>query len=159
MTPLSQAELGRWLGVSTRTVREHIASGVIPSAAFAAGDVSGCVRAYCAHLRALASRHREGGGEDLVRERAKLAREQAEAVSLRNGERRGELIRREDVLSTWASHIGVVKSQLRAIPKRLVISVPGFTREMARPTLALIDDALNALAGDAVPRARRRRSR
>jgi len=99
-------------------------------------------------------------GFDLTAERARLAHEQANGQAFKNAELRDELIRREDAENTWSAHIAACRTKLRAIPKRLIVTVPGFTRSMALPALREIDAALNALAGEASPRrkARGRRS-
>ena len=83
---------------------------------------------------------------------------EAELLELELQKRRGAVIDRDDVVSTWSEIFVVCRNHLRAIPKRLLVLVPGFTKAMAIRMLAEIDDALNELArSDGLPRKRQRR--
>lgn len=136
----TQAELAGHLDLSTTKVKEYIGSGVIPRGATL--DVARV--AYIRHLR-----ERKGGVTD---ERDRLDAARADLAELDLAVRRGELVRRQDVIDLWAARIAACKTRLRAIPKRLAVLVPGFTRAMAVAALKLIDEALHELAGDGAPK-------
>jgi phage terminase Nu1 subunit (DNA packaging protein) len=139
----TRAEFAQHLDLSVAQVKEHQQTGVIPKGStLDQGRVS-----YIRHLRA-----RKGGVTD---ERSRLDAARAELTELELAQRRGELLRRPDVEETWSSKITAAKGRMRAIPKRLAVLVPGFTRTMATATLKLIDEALHELAGDGAPAAKR----
>jgi len=93
---------------------------------------------------------------DLSRERARLARAQAQAQELKNQETEGRLLDFDDVVQTWSMQITAAKSKLRAIPKTLV-SRSALPKRYVRVVLRRIDEALAELGGDGVPPQRKRR--
>ena len=123
---------------------ELVAAGVIPRGA----TLDEARVSYIRHLRA-----KKGGVTD---ERTRFDAARAEKTELEVAQLRGELVRRDDVVETWSTRIVACKAQIRGIPKRLALAVPGFTRHMAAAALDLIDEVLNELAGDVAPVAKRR---
>lgn len=111
---------------------------------------------YYAPQVALAAIYQEGTPQRPDAEKARLDAARADLAELELEERRGDLIGREDVVNTWSNRIAACKARLRAIPKRLVVQVPGFNRAMAKRALELIDDALHELAGASQQSAPRR---
>ena len=101
----------------------------------------------------MASRHT--GGEkplDLNAERARLAKEQADAQDLKNRVSRGELLPAEEVVAGWEAAIGRARSLLLGIPTSAAATIVLLTRQHEDAERAvrehltkLIDGALNEL--------------
>lgn len=147
MPAAKQTEIALHLDLTPGKVGEYVQLGVIPQGA----TLDEARIAYIRHMRKRASGHvSEGanGGEvlDLTAERAKLAKAQAETAELRNAELRGELIRRDELLSTWSDRVLSWKERVRAIPASATVHIPSFTAPMARKLLELIDETLTELA-------------
>lgn len=91
-------------------------------------DLAATVRAYVLHLRGTASGR---GGEDqvltLTGERARLAREQADAQALKNAVLRGEHVPAAEVARAWSDLLRAVRSRLLAVPSRVRGAIPGLT--------------------------------
>ncbi|WP_290689981.1 MULTISPECIES: terminase small subunit [unclassified Haematobacter] len=83
-------------------------------------DLVESTRRYLEHLRGTASGR---GGEEqilnLTGERARLAREQADAQALKNAALRGELVKADEVERAWADVLRKVRSRVLAVPSRL----------------------------------------
>ena len=77
----------------------------------------------------------------------------AEKAKLALAELEGELLRYTDVVQTWTAQIVACKRRLRGIPK-VMVSRGELPKLYAQPVLRRIDEALNDLAGDGVPRER-----
>ncbi|MEZ5724386.1 MAG: terminase small subunit [Paracoccaceae bacterium] len=113
-------------------------------------DLEETVRRYTVHLRGIASAR---GGEDhvqaLTTERARLAKEQADAQSLKNAERRGELLSAQSVASGWVTILTGLRARLMALPARLRADLPHLSpsdvevidRELRNCLTELADDA------------------
>lgn len=141
--PATHGAIAGHLFCSIRQVKDYIAAGVIERGATLDEARAGVL----AHLRS-----RKGGVTD---ERSRLDAANADLKELELALLRGELLRRADVRETWATQITAAKARLRAIPKRLAVSVPGFSRTMATVALKLIDEVLHELAGDGAPPSKR----
>lgn len=83
-------------------------------------DLRATVRAYVEHLRSVASGR---GGEEqvtsLTAERARLAKEQADGMALKNALRRGELVEASEVERAWSDTLRQVRARILAVPSRL----------------------------------------
>uniref|UniRef100_A4WNS7 Phage DNA packaging protein Nu1 subunit of terminase-like protein n=1 Tax=Cereibacter sphaeroides (strain ATCC 17025 / ATH 2.4.3) TaxID=349102 RepID=A4WNS7_CERS5 len=83
-------------------------------------DLAATVTAYVVHLRGIAAGR---GGEEhtasLTAERARLAKEQADAQALKNGALRGELVAASEVERAWSDTLRKVRSRILAVPSRL----------------------------------------
>jgi len=154
---VSARDLGAYLGVSDRSVRELAARGAIERTARGRYDLADSVRRYCTHLREVAAgRGGEGAVLDLTQERARLAREQADAQELKNRTSRGELLPADAVEREWSDILQRVRSALLSITGRVRQQIS--TMDTAQATILdrEIRDALTALADDrddALPRA------
>lgn len=149
---VSQAVAASYLDIATRTLRELVAAGRLPNPKTATLD-----ELRLARLRDLREQAAGRGGDgklDLATERARLAKEQADGQAMKNAQLAGELLRRDDVIRTWATEFASVKSRIRGIPKRARRQMPGFTREMELALLARIDEVLSEFAGDGLPAGR-----
>ncbi|ROT99072.1 terminase small subunit [Histidinibacterium lentulum] len=112
-------------------------------------DLEETVRRYVTHLRSTAARW--GDPEQvpqLTAEKARLAKEQADAQALKNAKMRGELVEASEVENTWADVLRQLRARLLAIPSRLRADLPG----LDAATVAAIDralrDTLSEIAAD-----------
>jgi|TARA_R110000744_G_scaffold174031_2_gene292749 phage terminase Nu1 subunit (DNA packaging protein) len=74
---------------------------------------------YIKHIRAVAANRMTTEGLDLANERARLAKEQADAKEMENEVERGELVYIKDVALTLEKQLYRVRSKLLAIPNRV----------------------------------------
>lgn len=83
-------------------------------------DLAKTVNAYVTHLRGTASGR---GGEEhvanLTAERARLAREQADAQAIKNAKVRGELVEAAAVERVWADLLRKVRARVLSVSPRL----------------------------------------
>lgn len=115
MEHVSHEQLATLLSMDRRTVKARLLkAGVAPISkrgrqAKYASDVA---------LAAILAPDR-GSPDDLARERARLAAEQADRVAMQNAEARGEYISRMVVMATWANLISSFRSRMLAMPRKL----------------------------------------
>lgn len=88
-------------------------------------DLSETVGRYVEHLRGVAS----GRGDEaqvltLTGERARLAREQADAQALKNAKLRGDLVEAAEVERTWSDVLRQLRARILAVPSRLRVDLP-----------------------------------
>ncbi|UKJ74494.1 hypothetical protein [Azospirillum brasilense] len=116
----TQTEVGKHLDLSDRSVRELLERGVLPNAARGALDLDRCRISYIRHLREMAAGRATGpAGDDLTSERARLAREQADNIALKNAALRKELLPRSDITRAVVAAFQIVRDRLSALPARL----------------------------------------
>ncbi|ABE63184.1 conserved hypothetical protein [Nitrobacter hamburgensis X14] len=144
---VSAKELAELFGISDRSVRELHDRGTVKKSARGRYLLTESVQLYTAHLRGVAAgRGGEGGVLDLTVERARLAKEQADAVSLKNAVMRRELVPVSDVEREWMSVGRQVRSGMLAVPSRVRQSLPHLTAFDADLIDREIRDALTGLA-------------
>ena len=138
--------LGEWLGVSKRSVTEMAKKGIVIKAARGRYLLKESVRSVLRHQREIAA-GRGGTGQvlDLTAERARLAKEQADAQSIKNSQLRGELLPADEVEREVADMIRRARSSLLAVPARLAQD-GGFTADQIEQADKTIRIALNDLA-------------
>lgn len=127
----TDAEVGRHLDLSDRTVRSLKAKGILPDAPRGQMDVDACRVAYIRHLRdQAAGRSTEMGPKklDLMAEKARDAKESADARAMKNAIARGELV---PAGALSAAIIGMIE-----MAKARLLKVPGI---VARSDVALSD--------------------
>lgn len=133
------ADMCKLLGVSAAALTDFHQRGLAVKLGHDAYDLGATVQAYTAHLRGIAAAR---GGEDhvlaLTTERARLAKEQADAQALKNAEKRGELVSAASVLSTWSDTLRGLRARLLALPARLRADLP----HLSASDVALIDRAM-----------------
>ena len=123
-------ELGAWVGLSDRSVRQLAERGIIVKTSRGKYELGSCILKYCEHLREMAAgRAAEDDSINLTTERALLAREQREGHSLKNAAAKGELLQRQAVIGRWASILRGVSARMRAVPSRVLHARPHFTVE------------------------------
>ncbi|KAA0582699.1 hypothetical protein [Azospirillum sp. Sh1] len=119
----TQAEIAAHLDLTDRTVRDLKKRGVFNADRRGQLDLDACRVAYIRHLRERAagrtSDEAEAEGLDLVAEKARLAKEQADHYAMRNAEKRGELVPVADYTAAVLSVIEMVKAKLLRIPAKV----------------------------------------
>ncbi|WP_191569056.1 terminase small subunit [Paracoccus yeei] len=125
---VSARQLGEILGLNERTVRDLVDRGVVTRTGRGRYDLFGSILAYVEHLRAVAAgRGGEAASYDLTRERARLAKEQADERELRNATLRGELVEVEAVKREWTDILRSIRSRVLSVPSRVRQSLPHLT--------------------------------
>lgn len=154
----TQAVIGQLVGVSQQAISALVNDGKIP----ATGTVGAVLVAYCERLREQAAGRmgEEGGGLDLVQERAALARSQRIAQDLKNDIARGEYAPiglLTDVLATAGAAVvdrfeqldGALRKACPDLPdeaRTTVMTVIASARnEWIRSTAQLVDRSLDEL--------------
>ncbi|MBV6635866.1 MAG: terminase small subunit [Mameliella sp.] len=113
-------------------------------------DLTETVGRYVEHLRGVASgRGDEGQVLTLTGERARLAREQADAQALKNAKLRGELVEASEVERTWSDTLRQMRARLMAIPSRLRADLPNLDPEVLTALDRALRDTLTELADNA----------
>lgn len=145
---VSTKELAGAFGVSDRTVRDLAERGVIRKAGRGRYQLLDCTKSYTGHLREVAAaRGGEGGVLDLVQERARLAREQADGQELKNRQARKELVPAADVEREWSDILRKVRAGILAVTSRVRASA-GLTAEQAVDMDSELRLALKELGDD-----------
>jgi phage terminase Nu1 subunit (DNA packaging protein) len=98
-------------------------------------------QAYCKHLRDLATGR--GGDEAIASataERARLAREQADHIALKNAMARRELVSAAEVEAAWGGVLRTVRAGCLAVPSRCAARLP----QLSKHDVAEIDAEIRA---------------
>ena len=104
-------------------------------------DLTATTRAYVQHLRGMAAGWGTGDqAANLTSERARLAKEQADAQAIKNAKLRGELVEASEVERTWADALRQLRARILAVPSRLRSELP----EIDPQTIDAMDRALRA---------------
>jgi len=137
------------LGVSTKTVQDLLENGTIQKQGRGEYDLDTCLKAYITRLREMATMRVGNGDLNLTDERARLAKEQADAKEMENAITRGELVYIEDVAKRVEVALSKVKIKILAIPTK--VAPEAAAADDAKEVQALIErhiiEALNELAG------------
>lgn len=138
---LTQEEFGQVVGISQQAVSGLLVDGVLDRE----GTAGVWLRRYCQRLREQAAGRMgaEGGGLDLVQERAALAREQRIGQAIKNGVARkefGPVGLLADVLGTASSAVVDRFDHLEGV---LAKSCPNLPEEAKAAVLTVIADARN----------------
>ena len=128
------------LGIAVQTVRELARRGIIERSARGAYDFDASIRGYCAHLREQAAGRASQGQYDLATERARLAKEQADAQELKNQQLRGELISATEAESEWSALMVEGRGRLLATVNAIQMELPHLTRH----DLTVVDRVIRA---------------
>lgn len=142
-------DCARHLFLSERRFQEFLNSGVLDRQSRGAYDLDAVREQYIRHLRELAAGRGSDGDLDLTEERARLAKEQADAQEMKNSMMRGELLPAEHVEKTWANMVTMATNRLYGIPSIVAPRIqpsmkPADVEALIREQ---IDDAMRALSG------------
>lgn len=140
---VSARELAEWLGISDRSVRLAADRETVARVNRGAYALKASVQRYCAHLREVAAgRGGEQGVMDLAQQRARLAKEQADAVEMKNDQLRGGLVRADEVERTWSDILRGVQAHMLAVGTKVQHRLPGLTRHDVEQIDQTIREAL-----------------
>lgn len=132
-------DLCELLALSSGALTDLKKRGIAVHLGHDAYDLGATVRAYVEHLRGMAA---QWGTPDqaaqLTAERARLAKEQADAQAIKNGKLRGELVEAGEVERAWSDVLRQVRARVLSVPSRLRADLP----EVDTGTLSAIDRAL-----------------
>jgi phage terminase Nu1 subunit (DNA packaging protein) len=135
-------EIADHLAMSDRTVRELRQRSVFPAAG--QGSLADCRIAYILHLReraaGRASDSAEEGGLDLVAERARLAKEQADGQAMKNAVLRGELVPVQPLSDAVMGLIEMSKARLLRVPAEVAKGDGPLHRRVAAAIEGALED-------------------
>lgn len=142
-------QLANELDLSTKMVNDLIARGTITKRDRGQYDLVEARTEYIRHLRKVAAGRVQAGELDLGEERARLAKEQADAKEMENAILRNELVYIDDVAKQFGQQASAVKTRLLAIPSKAAPLVINCTKPVeAREIIeSMIEEALYELVG------------
>lgn len=142
----TQAEIAEHLDLTPRSVRTLISRGVFNKSGRGQLDIDACRIAYVRYLRERAAGRASDGAEaeglDIMVERARLAKEQADHYAMKNAAMRGELVAVDDVTNAIVAVIGMAQGKLRTVPARIAKGDGDVLKRAQRE----IEDALEDLS-------------
>jgi len=145
----TQAELAAHLGVSAKYINDLIGKGVIKRQDKGKYDLDECRKQYISHIREQAAGRASAGELVLADERARLAKEQADAKEMENAVERGDLVYIEDVAKQIENQLTKVRTRLLSVPTKVAPEAHACAsvREVQNVIELAITEALNELVG------------
>lgn len=147
MHRIGGADLCELLDISPAALTDFHQRGLAVKLGHDAYDLGATVRAYTGHLRGIAAGR---GGEEhvntLTSERARLAKEQADAQAMKNAALRGDLVAAAEVVREWGDVLRKVRAAMLAVSSRLRSALPHLTAADAATIDREIRDSLTELA-------------
>lgn len=125
---VTAAELGAYLDVVPRTITRLANEGHVVRAGRGRYDLAASVRTYVKHIRAMAAGRAGDEQAGLTAERARLAREQADGIALKNAITRREMLPAAEVEREWSGILRGVRSRMLAVPSRVAARIPTLTK-------------------------------
>lgn len=150
---VSATELGALLDLSARRVRELAEAGVLRRHGQGRFIAEEARADYLRHLRETAAGRAAAGdgGLDLVAERTRLAKAQADRQELELAVRRGQLVDSDQVKAGFIGLVTAARNRLLGVPSKAKARVPHLTVRDIEQLEDLIAEALSGLAdGDPV---------
>lgn len=145
----SMTEVAAHLHMDLQTFRKLIDRGVITKQERGSYDAEQVRKEYILHIREVAAGRFKAGELDLQAERARLAKEQADAKEMENAVERGDLVYIEDVAKQVEGQMTKVRTKLLAIPTKYApeLHAMATAREVQLALEEAITEALNELVG------------
>lgn len=152
---ISAVALADLLALGARSITDLTKRGILVRAGKGPGyDLRKSVRGYCEHLRELATgRGGEGAITSATAERARLAREQADHIAIKNAQARGELIEAAAVERAWTDVLRGVRAGMLAVA---LLIQNDLARSLPRAVAAMIVRAYFDVWATAVARVEHR---
>ena len=114
------AEAAVHLDISTRGFIELVERGIIPRAAKASYNLDECRKLYIRHMRGVASGHGDmAAGASLSAERALLAKEQREGITLKNLISRGAYVELAVIKNLLMVMFAIIRERLLTVPGKM----------------------------------------
>ncbi len=145
----SQSEISSKLGINVATFKDFVARGIIEERDRGQYTLEECAKQYLNHLREIAAGRMTTDGLNLADERARLAKEQADAKEMENMVERGELLYMDDVIKDFEDQLMNCKTKLLATPTKIAAEVFASrdVQEVQELMEEAIKDALSELVG------------
>ena len=145
----SLGEIAQHLNTTQPALSKLIEDGVIDKQPRGKYDIDTVRTQYIKHFRAIASGRAAAGDLDLGAERARLAKEQADAKEMENAVERGDLVYIELVAKEFETQLLKAKTKLLAIPSKIAAEVHASANvKEAKELIELnMQDALSELVG------------
>ncbi len=145
----TQAQVAAHLGVSLKYISDLIGKGVLKKAPVGKYDIDVCRKAYIEHIREQAAGRAAAGELVLADERARLAKEQADAKEMENALERGDLVYIQDVAKQIENQFTKVRTRLLSVPTKVAPEAHACAsvREVQSIIEQAIVEALNELVG------------
>ena len=145
----SQSEIAAKLGINVGTFKDFVARGIIEERDRGQYTLEECAKQYLSHLREIAAGRVTADGLNLADERARLAKEQADAKEMENMVERGELLYMDDVIKDFEEQLMNCKTKLLAAPTKVAAEIFASrdVQEVQEIMEAAIKDALSELVG------------
>tara|TARA_R110000796_G_scaffold29304_4_gene79312 strand:- start:746 stop:1216 length:471 start_codon:yes stop_codon:yes gene_type:complete len=144
----SQVEIATKLGINASTFKDLVARGVVETRGQGQYNYEEVSKQYLDHLREVAA-GRFSGNLELGAERARLAKEQADAKEMENAIGRGELVHIEKIAVEYEKQLTKLRTRLLALPNK--VAPEAHACSTAKDVQALIEtnivEALNELVG------------
>jgi len=111
---VTQAVAAKHIDLSSRLYADLLARGVLPRMAT-------LDQVRIAYIRYLRQRHGPPTAEalDLTAEKARLAKEQADSMTLKNAILRGEMLNAAEVERSWSEQLRNIRARMMAVPSRI----------------------------------------
>ncbi|MEN5084272.1 hypothetical protein ABE438_17465 [Bosea sp. TWI1241] len=138
---IDELTLAKLLDCSDRNVRDLAKRGLVVKIAPGRYDLGKSVQTFVRHLRGQAAGHRSGE-DDLVAERARLTRAQAERVERDNALARGEAIEVDAIAPALERIVRAAQLSLLSVPVKAAGRLPHLTRADIGVIDALLREAL-----------------
>lgn len=147
---VTAAELGTFLGVTSRRVFGLAKDGIIPKARSKGFDLRECVQGYCGYLRTRAgsvSPNLGGGATGDHRER--LIKARADLAEMEAAQLAGQLVQIDLAEATWSEATARVRQRMLSVaPKAAPIVAVETNAEICHEVIeAFVHEALAELAG------------
>lgn len=140
---IHESELADLLGITANRIRTLTRDGVLHRTAPARYSRREAVRDYCANLRKYAGRSGRptlADSDPLKVEKLRLAKEQADALELKNAASRSEMVKADLVERAWSGILRDLRAALLAVPSRVGSRLPS----LAAHDIAEIDAEIRA---------------
>jgi phage terminase Nu1 subunit (DNA packaging protein) len=142
MSFVTGENLANWLGISETQVTSFARRGVIVRAGRKGFELEASIRSYCQHLREQAVGRKAGDAP--MKDRARLAKAQADSVEQKTAIRAGKLLDAEAVEAEWTGVCRTLRAGVMRIPRRAGARL-GLDAEQVRELDAECREILTAL--------------
>ncbi len=146
---VTQVQLSDHLGISTTVISDLTSRGILEKNGKRGYDLEKCRLSYLGHLRDIAANRLKDGDLDLGAERARLAKEQADAKEMENAVERGDLVYIEKVARQFEQQLTKTRNKLLAAPTKVAAEAhaAATVKEVREIIEVAIIEALDELVG------------